>query len=351
MTTPDTTNTPAALSGMIAIIPAALDARLRLAPDQAFAHPRNADRHPALVYLARLAPGSRRTMRQSLDAVAALLTGGQATVLTLPWHRLEYAHTTAVRSAVAEQYAPATANKILAALRGVLKEAWRLELVDAERYHRAVDIPAVRGSSPPAGRSLTRAEVRALLEACASDPSPAGLRDAAILTILYGAGLRRAEAVRLEVPAHVNPDTGALVVRGKGNKSRTAYVRGAALDVLRAWLVRRAFTLGSVTADAPGPLLMPVSQTGAVTPRALTEHAVYKRLRLRAKEAGVRSFSPHDCRRTFAGDLLDAGADISTVQRLLGHASVQTTARYDRRGERAKRDAADLLGFPHVSGL
>jgi site-specific recombinase XerD len=345
------TDSRGALSGPVAAVPLSLGAELQLREDDAFAHPRNADRHPALVYLAHLAPGSRRTMRQSLDMVAALLTGGRASMLTLPWHHLQYAHTTAVRSAVAEHYAPATANKILAALRGVLKEAWRLELVDAERYHRAVDIPAVRGSSPPAGRSLTRAEVRALLDACACDPSPAGLRDAAIITLLYGAGLRRAEAVRLEVPKHVDLTTGALTVRGKGNKARTAYVRGAALDILGAWLARRATALGDLGSTSAGPLLIPVSQTGAVEARPLTEHAVYKRLRLRAREAGVRPFSPHDFRRTFAGDLLDAGADISTVQRLLGHASVQTTARYDRRGERAKQSAADLLGFPHIEGL
>src|SRR5439155_15162632 len=195
------------------------------------------DRHPAAVYLASLAPGSRRTMRQALDMIAGLLTGGRADAETLDWAALRYPHTQAVRAALAERYQPATANKMLAALRGVLREAWRLGYVSAEEYHRAVDLATVRGSTLPRGRALTAGELRALFAAVAEDARPATrTRDAALLAGLYGAGVRRAEAVALDV-ADYDPETGALTIRrGKGNKARMMYATNGAREALAAWL-------------------------------------------------------------------------------------------------------------------
>ena len=80
----------------------------------------------------------------------------------------------------------------------------------------------------------------------------------------------------------------------------------------------------------------------------MTDQAVLGITRKRGKEAGIARFSPHDLRRSFVSDLLDAGADISTAKRLAGHSSEVTTGRYDRRGEEAKMKAAKLLHVPYV---
>ena len=204
------------------------------------------------------------------------------------------------------------------------------------------DVDRVRGERLPAGRALARGELRALFDACSEDGSLRGVRDAAILACLYGAGLRRAEVVALDI-THVDPEAGALRVRGKGNKERLVYLSAAAEAALRAWLdVRQAAGTG-------GALFVPITRGPwpRPIPRRLSEQTVYDTLARRAREAGVRDLSPHDFRRTFVGDLLDAGADVATVQRLAGHANVATTEQYDRRGERAKRDAAHLLHVPY----
>jgi site-specific recombinase XerD len=304
--------------------------------------PLAADRHPAAVYLARLAPGSRRTMSEALNTIAGLLTSYGCDMQALDWSALRYQHTAAVRALLADLYAPATANKMLAALRGVLQEAWRLGQMDAEEYRRAADLPSIRGTTLPRGRALSHNELRTLFTTCAADPSPAGKRDAALLAILYGCGLRRSEVVALDVGDY-EPETGAVRVRaGKGNKARLSYASAGSRTAIEVWLHLRG--------DTPGPLFCPINKGGKVTMRRISDQAVRKVLLKRAAESGVSAFSPHDLRRTMIGDLLDAGADIATVQKLAGHANVTTTARYDRRGESAKRKAANLLDVPYASG-
>jgi len=304
--------------------------------------------NPALVYLASLSPGSRRTMKGALDAMAQLLTSGRCDAISLDWGEVRFQHGAALRAVLSEKYAPATANKMLAAWRGTLKAAWRLGILSSEDYGRAADLGSVRGETLPKGRALAGGELRALLAVCASDvykdatPRPAGVRDGAILCVLYGGGLRRSEIVGLDV-ADYEVQNGALTVRrGKGNKARITYLPSGGQSRLNRWLELRE----QKGLPLEGPLFHPIHRSGKIFEGRMTDQAILALLQRRAVGAGIRAFSPHDLRRTFISDLLDAGADIATVQKLAGHSNVQTTARYDRRGEVAKQRAASLLHIP-----
>jgi len=312
-----------------------------------------ADRNPALVYLARLAPGSRRAMTTALSEVARLVTGvavrdavppmaeaRRTEAALFPWHRIDYQHAQAIRAKLAEgALAPATVNKYLAAVRGTVREAWRLGLMDTATYMRVTEVEGVRGSQLPAGRALSAGEIQALFAACA-DGTAGGQRDAAMLALLYGGLLRRSEAVSVKV-ADYNPETGEVRVRrGKGRKERLVHLPAGGKDAVTAWL--------AVRGTEPGRLLTRVSKAGVVSLAPISAQAAYGALDRRRRKARVAKFTPHDLRRSAISDLFDAGADTAAVKGLAGHARVETTIRYDRRGERAKKKAASMLHVPFV---
>jgi site-specific recombinase XerD len=200
-----------------------------------------------------------------------------------------------------------------------------------------------------------------------------GRRDAALVALGYGCGLRREELAGLSV-SDLDLLGRRLVVRGKGNKERVVPIPPGAFHALRDYLAVR---LGSAAGDEmergeaeeasaaePSPQPPPIYKVSAAADLplfvrarrggaldhgadALTGQAVYHVLRTRAAEAAVAAFSPHDLRRSYVGDLLDEGADLSVAQQLAGHASPTTTAGYDRRGERAKEQAASRLEVPY----
>ena len=161
------------------------------------------DRNPVNVYLGRLrSERARQVQLGALEAVARLIVGEASAdprvAGRLPWWELRYQHTQAIRTRLLERYAPATVRRTLSALRGVLEESWRLGLMAHDDYTRAVHLKPVHGSRLLRGRALTAGELRALFEAC-SRGGVTGARDAALLAVCYGAGLRRAEAVALEL--------------------------------------------------------------------------------------------------------------------------------------------------------
>jgi integrase len=288
-----------------------------------------ADCSPALVYLARLSPGSRPSMTSALESMARALSGGHLGYANLPWAALRYQHAQALRSTLAARLAPRTVNRFIAALRGVVQEAWRLGLIDGPDRDRIDDVSGVRVETQPAGRFLPPADFAALLEA-------AGPRDAAILALGYGAGLRRAEIVDLRLE-DVELATGRLTVRGKGGKTRVCFVPPAALPLLVTW--------SRVRLPGAGPFLT-VCRRGRAVAGGLSPSAVLDALRRLGRRSGVAEFTAHDLRRSFVSDMLDAGADLATVQKLVGHSDPRTTSAYDRRGDRAKQAGIARHPFP-----
>ena len=104
-----------------------------------------------------------------LTVSAQLLTSNQCDAMTLNWASLRYQNTVAVRTALMKRYAPATANKMLCALRRVLKEALRSDLMDATNYVKAVDFPSVQVKQGLRGRALSQDEIAALFKVCVDD--------------------------------------------------------------------------------------------------------------------------------------------------------------------------------------
>jgi site-specific recombinase XerC len=283
---------------------------------------------PMAAYLSRLAPSSRRTMTKLLRCSVELL-GSSMPAESFPWSRLDYSRTLQLRQILASRYAPATANLALSALRGVLRESWRLGQMSYENFRRASDLAQVRGDRQRPRKSVDTGGIEKLLVATRCDETVRGRRDFAILSVLSGAGLRRAELTNLDL-SHVEGNL--LMVYGKGSQWRQAHLGMEAASALANWLAVRGTT--------PGALFLPIHRSGSLRPERLSAEAVARVVRRRAAAAGVGLLRPHDLRRALATRLLETGVDVLLVQRILGHSSVATTQVYDCRMDSAARAAA-----------
>lgn len=248
---------------------------------------------PASAYLAQLGPGSRRTMREALDKLADWASNGRCGLQELPWHLLQLEHTAALRTRLCSSVAPATANKHMAALRGVLKQCWRQGRITDEDYRLITDLPPVRGESPRRSAALAPEDFERIARICSEDGSPSGARDEALLSLLRSSSLRRAEAVALDL-VDFDPANGTVQLRGPNREgSRSLVLSSPTRKALERWL--------QIRGRESGPLFNPVNKGGRIERRRLSEQAIYIACQKRANEAGLPPTSPEDLRRAYAG--------------------------------------------------
>lgn len=236
---------------------------------------------------------------------------------------------------------PSTRNAMRDSIRAVIREARLAGAINTDTKEtllsalRIEDLP--RDTEKQARGHILASRVKEVFQQLAEDPSPTARRDTALVALLVGAGLRRAEVSSLNLE-DLDEHLESVVVRGKGRVVRDVPLAPGVRRAIRTWL--------QIRGTDSGPLLTPMTRTVPREPvlRRLSSNTVAQVV---ARRFGSE-VRPHDLRRTFTGDLLDSGADLSTVAKVLGHASTQTTAGYDRRGFATRRDAVEKLNVPVV---
>ena len=247
--------------------------------------------------------------RRDLAKAAAVLRGEGVK----RWQDAEPRHLAAFEASLADE-ARSTAMRRLSALRSLLKHLRR------QGADLAADLPATGGPrrATTLPKALSYAQLTTMLEGPDLD-TPSGLRDRALMELIYGAGLRISEAVALS-RADLDLDLAAVRVLGKRGKVRVIPLP----EVTLGWIERYLRDARTHLAKAPSPLVL-LSDMG----KPLARQRAYTVLARYAESAGIAtSVGPHTLRHTYAVHLVQGGADLRAVQELLGHASISTTQVY-----------------------
>ncbi len=297
---------------------------------------------PVALYLQQLAASSRQTMRYVLQDAADRLGVDDVAIEEFPWHQLQPGHITALVAALrTDGYAPNTSSLYVNAIRGVMNQAWQQSLITQDQLLKIRAVKAGGGSRLIKGRNLRRTLIRELMDVCAADPRPQGLRDAAIIAILYGSGMRKSESVNMDL-RQVNMAERSLQVLGKGNKELIKFAPAWAFEKLQVWLDFRREQLPEGVSDDTF-LFNRIRRGSHITRERITKHAIYYIAKQRGKQVGV-DIMPHDFRRSFITRVIEE-YDVSIAQKLAHHANIATTVSYDMRDDNERRNATDRFSL------
>ncbi len=219
-----------------------------------------------------------------------------------------------------ETLSPITQAYHLIALRGFLAYLAKRDI--ASLSPEKIELPKMNRKQVT---FLSLDEVRSLFDAIPTDDMPQHLRDKALVSLLFAGGLRVSELVSLNRD-HVNTKKREFVVRGKGQKDRPIFISQLSADHLDAYLASRHDSLPALFLSYSRNAQAPTTSGNF---RRLTARSVQSIIQKYARLAGItKKVTPHTLRHSYATDLLMSGADIRSVQEMLGHSDISTTQIY-----------------------
>ena len=289
------------------------------------------------VYLHSLVGDGSRRQRSALDRLARHLPFPHTRDcgLDVAWHELSVETVATLRKTMMEKFSSNTINTDACAFRQVIEMCADSGDISPERERLLRKaFKNVPGSRLPRRSELSDEELTRLFDACGGR-SAIGLRDAAALVLLFFAGLRRTEAISVQTGS-CHAEERSIRIVGKRNKERVVPLPAEAWAVLEAWLAARG--------DRSGPLLLEVNKKGEIQESGITGSALWQRVKLLCKRAGVDDASCHDFRASRATKLMRARIPLALIQEFMGHESATTTLRYSRLYMDEMSNEIDSLG-------
>lgn len=305
---------------------------------------------PFYNYLLSQTSSSRTNVKYTLQILARLYFGVHVDAEFAPWHTVTSVTVLALCEQIRDKKLirkAKTANRYLSVTKGIMREVYLAGQISPEEYERIKGIRGRFGSNKTKGRALSEAETRQLLQLVKQDQSIYGIRDTAIIAIYIACGIRRSELLNLTLK-DFNFRKNNFTIIAKGKKEIEVPMPPMVLVYINRWI-------DYFRGDEPGPLFnpihksneqpmrMPTGELAKISPRALN-NMITRRL----VKYDIEHASPHDFRRTFTVRRFNKGENIKTLQNLLGHQSVATTAIYiktDNKDMIASASRDDILIF------
>lgn len=319
------------------------------------------------LYLDRLSSNSRKSIQSQFNTIGHILQWPKAEIPTRI-QVLDYESAMYCRSQmVAAGMATRSINRAMIALKGLMKVSVLVGNVNQMQLLQIQSIPNLKCGEHH-GTPLTSQQATKLLNHLEGAKSSLEIRNASIIAILLGTGMRRSEIISLRMQDLHIVESSLYIAKGKGNKSRSAFIPCWVHPFLNKWIEVRGNSTGYLFCNVlsrsktskSNHVIQPLdtfkgsSLAGLKFVQKVTDvdvnsnmdgSTIYRIVRNTTSMLGLENISPHDFRRTFITRLLELNVDLNTVRQMAGHASISTTTLYDKRDKRFMQQAANRLNF------